>query len=65
MRGTETHLMKFPESETRKNQEVAIFKEIISENFPELKTNGVPRLKKLFPGKMGYITSTNHPTENN
>lgn len=51
--------MKVPESETRKNQEVAIFKEILSENFPELKKDGVPTLKKLFPGKMGCITCKN------
>lgn len=36
LRGTKTYLMEVPESETRKNQEVAIFKEVMSENFPEL-----------------------------
>lgn len=41
-RGTNTDLMKVPETETRKNQEVAIFKEIMSKNFPELKKGRVP-----------------------
>ena len=51
--------MKVPESKTRKNQEGAIFKEIMSENFRELKKDRVPRLKKLFLGKMGCIICTN------
>lgn len=38
--------MKVPESKTRKNQKGAIFKEIMSENFRELKKDRVPRLKK-------------------
>lgn len=37
MKGTKTYLMKVPESETRKNQEVTILKERMSENFYELK----------------------------
>lgn len=57
--------MKFLESEIRKNQEVVIFKEIILENFLELKINGVFRLKKLFLGKMGYIIFINYFIENN
>lgn len=36
MRGTKTYLIKVPENETRKNPEVAIFKEIMPKNFPEL-----------------------------
>lgn len=51
--------MQVPESKTRKNQEGAIFKEIMSENFRELKKDRVPRLKKLFLGKMGCIICTN------
>lgn len=63
MRATNTYLMKVPEREMRKNQEAAIFKEIMFENFPELKKD--PRLKKLFPGKISCIICIVHPTENN
>jgi hypothetical protein len=57
--------MKVPERQTRNNQEVAISKEIMCENFPELKKDSVPKLKELFLGKMGYIIYTDHPTKNN
>lgn len=61
MRGTKTYLMKVPESETRKNQEVAILKEIMAENFPELKENRVPILKKLFPeNELYYLYQLSH-----
>lgn len=53
--------MKVPESETRKNQEVAILKEIMSENFPELKKDRVPALKKLFlRNKLYYLYQSSH-----